>query len=64
MHGFASGAIWPPEGEAPKTERTYIDENVISSAITDVREGRLSIRKAADKYNLKVVTLQHRKKGD
>lgn len=43
-----------------KTERTFIDEMSVSSAISDVLEGKLSIRKAADKYNLKPATLQHR----
>ncbi|CAL1682569.1 unnamed protein product [Lasius platythorax] len=43
-----------------KTDRVNIDENAINSAISDVIEGGLSIRRAADKYNLKSATLQHK----
>lgn len=34
-----------------KTESLDIDGNAMSSEIADVLEGRLSIRKAADRYN-------------
>ncbi|GBP61757.1 hypothetical protein EVAR_31085_1 [Eumeta japonica] len=42
------------------SQRTSIDEVSVASAISEVLEGKLSIRKAADKYNLKPATLQHR----
>lgn len=37
-----------------------IDEVAMTSAISDILEGKSSIRKAAHKYNLKAATLQHR----
>lgn len=43
-----------------KTERAKIDEKAMNCAIEDVIEGRLSIRIAAEKYNVKAPTLQHR----
>ncbi|KAG5869165.1 hypothetical protein JTB14_000288 [Gonioctena quinquepunctata] len=43
-----------------QTERANIDEDAISSAVNEVNNGNLSIRKAADKYNIKPATLQHR----
>lgn len=43
-----------------KTERTNINEDAFTSAISEVIEGKLSIRRAADKYNVKCGTLQHR----
>lgn len=43
-----------------KRTRSDIDEEAMSSAIKDVIEGRLSFRKAAEKYNIKSSTLQSR----
>ncbi|KAG5869547.1 hypothetical protein JTB14_037164 [Gonioctena quinquepunctata] len=43
-----------------QTERANINEDAISSAVNEVNKGNLSIRKAADKYNIKPATLQHR----
>ncbi|KAI4463934.1 helix-turn-helix psq domain [Holotrichia oblita] len=43
-----------------KTDRVNIDEVAIHCAVEDVVNGILSIRKAAEKYNLKPATLQHR----
>ncbi|KAG5863372.1 hypothetical protein JTB14_030671 [Gonioctena quinquepunctata] len=43
-----------------KTDRFQIDEDTIESAVADVLAGILSIRKAAEKYDLEASTLQHR----
>lgn len=43
-----------------KTERTIIDENFTNSTISDAFEGNLSIRKIAEKYNMKASALQHK----
>lgn len=43
-----------------KTNRANLDENAIASAIRAVVEEKISIRKAANTYNLKPATLQHR----
>ncbi|KAG5895019.1 hypothetical protein JTB14_014758 [Gonioctena quinquepunctata] len=43
-----------------KTDRSQIDEDTIESAVADLLAGTLSIRKAAEKYDLKASTLQHR----
>ncbi|GBP25955.1 hypothetical protein EVAR_84514_1 [Eumeta japonica] len=45
-----------------KTSRQAVDEESMQSAIQDVIQGVLSYRKAADKYNLKLSTLQNRVK--
>lgn len=42
-----------------KTVRTTFEEVSVASALSDVPEGELSIRKMADKYNLKPAILQH-----
>ena len=44
----------------PKTERCNINEEDVKAAISEVISKTLSIRQAADKYNIKVATLQHR----
>ncbi|KAG5874499.1 hypothetical protein JTB14_009240 [Gonioctena quinquepunctata] len=43
-----------------QTERANINEDAISSEINGVNKGNLSMRKAADKYNIKPATSQHR----
>ncbi|KAG5887165.1 hypothetical protein JTB14_002520 [Gonioctena quinquepunctata] len=45
-----------------KTSRQAVDEESMQSAIQDVMQGVLSYRKAADKYNLKLSTLESRVK--
>lgn len=44
----------------PKTDRKHINEENINDAIREVISKTLSIRKAAEKYGIKVATLQHR----
>ncbi|KAF9818171.1 hypothetical protein SFRURICE_003912, partial [Spodoptera frugiperda] len=44
------------------TSRQAVDEESMQSAIRDVMQGVLSYRKAADKYNLKLSTLESRVK--
>lgn len=45
-----------------ETRSTLVDEESMSLAIKDVLEGKLSYRKAADKYGIKVSTLESRVK--
>ncbi|CAG5007177.1 unnamed protein product [Parnassius apollo] len=46
-----------------KTSRQAVDEESMQSAIQDVMQGVLSYRKAVDKYNLKLGTLESRVKN-
>lgn len=52
-----------PRTYKPRNKFMQYDKNTIKAAVDSVRAGKLSINKAAEKYNIKRSTLQNRVKG-
>ncbi len=47
----------------PSSKFTQYDENIVNAAVDSVRNGKLSMNKAAEKFNIKRSTLQNRVNG-